>query len=268
MSMLQENEPSQDSVYGLTGTPRTMFFLGLSMGVGSMAVIALAATVVFMMNGPVGVFAKDADTNTAAQVADAGAGNPSDPSAGADAGADTPSQPVPEVTKDDHVRGKDSAKVTLIEYSDFQCPYCVRHEDTMKAIAQKYPNDVRIVYRHFPLSSLHPFAQKAAEASECANAQGKFWEMHDKIFALTGSTAGLTLEGIKNAAKELKLDEGKFNTCLDKGEMTSKVSKMYQDGMASGVSGTPAVFINGKIVEGAVPLEQFEPMVTAAGAKS
>jgi len=262
MSIL--NEQSQDSVYGLTGTPKTMFFLGLSMGVGSMAVIALVATVVFMVNGPVNVFAKGSNEIAApVDVVDAAGGQVAPPAEDV-----PPAAPVPAVTKDDHVKGKDNAKVTLIEYSDFQCPYCVRHEETLKAVVEKYPNDVRIIYRHFPLSSLHPLAQKAAEASECASAQGKFWEMHEKIFALTDSAGGLTIDGMKAAAKDLKLDEGKFNTCLDKGEMASKVSKMYQDGMAAGVSGTPAVFINGQIIEGAVPLEQFESMVKAAGAQS
>jgi len=266
MSILNENEHPQESIYGLTGTPRTMFFLGLSMGVGGMAVLGLVASAVFLMNGPVGVLAKGtAAPTTADQVADAGANG-----ANADAYADDalpPAGPVPDVTKDDHIRGKDSAKVTLIEYSDFQCPYCERHNDTLDQILKKYPNDVRLVYRHFPLSSIHPFAQKAAEASECANAQGKFWEMHDKLFTLTANN-GLSLDAIKNAAKELKLDEGKFNACLDNGEMTSKVAASYQDGMAAGVSGTPAVFVNGQIVEGAVPFDQFEAMIKSAGAQS
>jgi len=269
MSMLNENDPQQENtIYGLSGSPKTMFILGLSMGVGSMAVIALVAGVVFLLHGPVGALAK-ADTTGANVVAQGqGAADPTAADPNAAAAAAPTAAPVPGVTKDDHIRGKDSAKVTLIEYSDFQCPYCSRHEETIKQILAKYPNDVRLIYRHFPLASLHPFAQKAAEASECASAQGKFWEMHEKLFTISTSATGLSIDAMKGAAKDLKLDTNKFNSCLDKGDMTSKVAKSYSDGMASGVSGTPATFINGKIVEGAVPLEQFEPMITAAGAKS
>lgn len=267
MSMLNENEqPQANTVYGLSGSPKTMFILGLSVGVGAMALLALVAGVAFLLHGPIS-FAKSPEAANPSAAPSAAANNPSADPTAADPSAAAPSQPVPGVTKDDHIRGKDSAKVTLIEYSDFQCPYCSRHEETLKQIEAKYPNDVRLVYRHFPLSSLHPFAQKAAEASECANAQGKFWEMHDKLFAIAQTTAGLSIDAMKNAAKELKLDTNKFNNCLDKGEMTAKVAKSYQDGMAAGVSGTPATFINGKILEGAVPLEQFEPMIKAAGAK-
>jgi protein-disulfide isomerase len=270
MSILND-QPQENTIYGLSGTPKTMFFLGLSMGVGSMAVLGLAAGVVFLINGPTNVFAKGTNNANAAagQVANAGA-QPTDPAAAAadPTAQQPPAQPVPAVTKDDHIRGKDTAKVTLIEYSDFQCPYCVRHEDTLKAIEKKYPNDVRVVYRHFPLSSLHPFAEKAAEASECASAQGKFWEMHDKLFSISSSATGLSIDAMKQAAKDIGIDTNKFNTCLDKGEMASKVAKSYQDGMAAGVSGTPAVFVNGKIAEGAIPLDQFEALVTGAGAKS
>ncbi len=273
MSILND-QPQENTVYGLSGTPKTMFLLGLSVGVGSMAVLGLVAGVVFLINGPTNVFAKgtnNANANAAAgQVANAGAQPtaPTDPTAADPNAQQPPAGPVPAVTADDHVRGKATAKVTLIEYSDFQCPYCAKHEDTLKQILAKYPNDVRLVYRHFPLSSLHPFAEKAAEASECANAQGKFWEMHDKLFTIASSASGLSIDAMKQAAKDIGIDTNKFNTCLDKGDMASKVAKSYQDGMTAGVSGTPAVFVNGKIAEGAIPMAQFEPLVTAAGAKS
>lgn len=138
----------------------------------------------------------------------------------------------------------------------------------MQQIAKDFPNDVRIVYRHFPLSSIHPFAQKAAEASECASIQGKFWEMHDQLFALGESAGGLSIDGMKKIAADLKLDTGKFNNCLDKGETAKVVDSMYQAGAAAGVSGTPANFINGKLVEGALPYDAIKQNLASAGAKN
>lgn len=265
MSILNENpqpQPQkQETIFGLNGDSKTMFILGLAIGIGSMALLTLVAVIAFIMNGANFNLPKPsaAENNPPAQV-----GNNNNP----EANAPQPSAPVPEVGKGDHIRGKADAKVTIIEYSDYQCPFCQRHETTMQQIAKDFPNDVRIVYRHFPLSSIHPFAQKAAEASECASAQGKFWEMHDQLFTLAATEAGLSIDGMKKIASDLKLDTGKFNNCLDKGEMAKVVDDMYQAGAAAGVSGTPASFINGKIVEGALPLDSFKQSLTAAGAKN
>lgn len=163
----------------------------------------------------------------------------------------------------DHILGNKNAKVTLIEYSDFECPYCERHNPTLKAILQQYPQDVRLVYRHYPLS-FHPNAQKAAEASECAGKQGKFWEMHDKIFEANPS--GLSVAVYKRLAGEIGLNQGQFDSCLDSGEMAARVAEDIASGNDAGVSGTPATFVNGSLVEGAVPLAQFQSAVQAAGA--
>lgn len=195
-----------------------------------------------------------------------GAGN------GAVAGNPTqPTQPGPEgnfdaiakVSNDDHILGNSKAKVTLIEYSDFECPFCQRFNTTLKQVMADYKDQVRIVYRHFPLRSLHPSAQKAAEASECASAQGKFWEMHDKLFEL-GAARTLSVDTMKNAANELGLNTGKFDSCLDDGAMVGEVDKDYNDGLAGGVSGTPGSFINGQYVAGALPIEQLKPIIDAA----
>lgn len=255
MSILNENpQPQkQEALFGLDGSPKTMFVLGIAIGVGSMALLALIAIIALLLNGSNLAMAKGGTAEKAPVVADTGANDPS---------AEAPKQIiVPEVTEADHIRGKANAKVTIIEYSDYQCPYCQRHEKTMQEVAKAYPNDVRIVYRHFPLSSIHPFAQKAAEASECANIQGKFWEMHDQLFLLAESASGLSIDGMKKLAADLKLDTNKFNNCLDKGETASIVNQMYQDAAAAGVSGTPANFVNGQTLEGALPIDSFKQII-------
>jgi protein-disulfide isomerase len=265
MSILDNNE--ERSIGGLSGSPKTMFLLGLSTGVGSMAVVALAIILTFLMKGQtIGALAA-APSQAAGKVAVA-APNAADPSA-ADptAAAQPPAEPLKAVDpKVDHIRGNVNAKVTLVEYSDFECPYCLKHEDTVKQLLANFKNDIRVVYRNFPLS-FHQNAQKAAEAAECAGAQGKYWEMHDKIFE-ANAAGKMGVQQWKDDAKAIGLDTNKFNACLDNGDMAAKIAKDEQEGGASGVTGTPATFINGKIVEGAVPYATMESLVKQAGAKS
>ena len=174
-------------------------------------------------------------------------------------------QPVTAVDASrDHIRGNVNAKITLIEYGDFQCPYCLQYTATLKALLTAFPNDLRVIYRHFPLS-FHREAQMAAEASECAGAQGKFWEMHDKIFE-ANSARTMSVQAWKTIAKDLGLDTTAFNICVDGRTMTARVAQDIQDGHASGVSGTPASFINGKKIEGAIPLDELEPYLRKLGA--
>ncbi|OGL73366.1 hypothetical protein A3E39_02265 [Candidatus Uhrbacteria bacterium RIFCSPHIGHO2_12_FULL_60_25] len=257
MSILSNDE---QPVGGLSGSPKTMFLLGLTTGVGSVSVLALIVLVSMMLKGQsLGALAGNGGTIAAAIPSPT-------PSAQADAPA-PPSAPVKEVDdKTDYIRGNKNAKVTLIEYSDFECPFCLRHVATVNQLLQDYKNDVRLVYRHFPLS-FHPEAQKAAEASECAGNQGKFWEMHDKIFEANQAGA-MSVQKWKDTAKELGLDTTKFNNCLDKGETAAKIATQTQEGGAAGVTGTPGTFVNGKIVEGAVPLATFKQIVEQEGAKS
>lgn len=164
------------------------------------------------------------------------------------------------VSKDDHIRGASNAKITMIEYSDFECPFCARFHPTVKQVLAEYDGRVNLVYRHFPLRSIHPLAQKAAEASECAADQGKFWEMHDKLFDMS-SLGGISLDSMKQAASDLGLNTGTFNSCLDSGEKAGEVEKDYQDGIAGGVSGTPGTFINGQYIAGALPYEQVKSVI-------
>lgn len=166
---------------------------------------------------------------------------------------------LPAVSASDYIRGDVNAKVTLIEYSDFECPFCLRHNPTIDKILTEYKGKVRLIYRHFPLS-FHPQAQKAAEAFECAGEQGKAYEMHDKIYQ-ANAAANMSIETWKKTAKDLGLNTTKFNDCLDTGKYASKVSQQQNDGAAAGVEGTPATFVNGKLVSGAVPYDQFKTII-------
>jgi len=150
-------------------------------------------------------------------------------------------------------KGPESAPVTFVEFSDFQCPFCGQFHPTLAQVAQKYGSKVRIVYRQYPIPSLHANAFKAAEASLCANDQGKFWEMHDMMFQ---EQSQLTVKDLKVKASRLSLDQKKFDSCLDSGRYTERVQEDIKEGGRVGVTGTPALFVNGvEIAGGAVGFE-------------
>ena len=260
--MEQPIETSKEGTSLWQGNPKTMFALGLVAGVAIMSTVALVFILNFVLSGRnLNALAAGTNTNQPAQVAQQPTADPT---------AQQPTQPsAPPKAVDpkvDHILGPVNAKVTLIEYSDFECPYCLKHYDTTKQIEAAYPKDVRIVYRHFPLS-FHANAQKAAEASECAAAQGKFWEMHDKIFEANRAQK-MGVDAWKQAAKDLKLDSAKFDKCLDSGEMAARVAADQTEGSGAGVAGTPATFVNGELIEGALPFDSFKAKIEAAGGKS
>lgn len=170
-----------------------------------------------------------------------------------------PTQRVEVSADDDPSKGPADAPVTIIEFSDYQCPFCKKVEATINQIIETYGDKIRFVYRDFPLG-FHQYAQKAAEASECADEQGKFWEYHDKLFE---NQQAINIENMKRWARDLNLDPDKFDDCLDSGKYASEVQKDLQDGQAAGVSGTPTFFINGKKLSGAQPFSTFKAIIDA-----
>lgn len=157
------------------------------------------------------------------------------------------------IENDDHVRGNKSAKITIVEYSDFECPYCKMFDSTMKEVSQKYPNDIAWVYRHYPLS-IHPKAQKEAEASECVASLGgesAFWKFADRIFEITPSNNGLDLAILPQIASDAGVDVAKFNECLSSGKMADVITLHKKSAEALGINATPNSFIlfpNGNVV--------------------
>lgn len=158
----------------------------------------------------------------------------------------------------DHVRGNINAPVTIVEYSDFQCPFCARFHNTMNQIMAEYPEDVRWVYRHFPIDSIHPLARELAEASECAADQGKFWEYNDEVYA---NQQGISGSSAVSFASNIGLDMDKFNNCLDSGKYSEEVKADQSEGQSYGVTGTPGSFINGQALGGAAPYAQLKQMI-------
>ncbi|MGH9253394.1 MAG: thioredoxin domain-containing protein [Vicinamibacterales bacterium] len=163
-----------------------------------------------------------------------------------------------DVAPDDPVLGSANAPVTLIEFSDFQCPFCQRVMPTLKQLRETYGDRVRIVWKDFPLTSIHPQAFKAAEAGQCAREQGKFWEYHDRLFA---NQQTLEPDFLKKHAVDTGLDAAKFNTCLDTAKYAERVQAQMGVGNQLGVSSTPSVFINGRMVNGAQPYETFTAII-------
>ena len=154
-------------------------------------------------------------------------------------------------------KGAANAKITLVEFSDFQCPYCSRFAPTLDQVMAKYGDRVRLVFRHLPLA-IHPLAPKAAEASLCAEDQGKFWEMHDAMFRNQGALAAA---GLKATAAGLGLDAPAFASCLDSGTKSAAVQADAAAAHKAGIEGTPALFVNGRMLDGAVPFEQVAAII-------
>src|SRR5688572_16423232 len=157
----------------------------------------------------------------------------------------------------DGVLGPKDAPVTIVEFSDFQCPYCKRGADTVHQIAKEYPKDVRIVFKHNPLS-FHKDAFLASEASMAAGEQGKFWEYHDKLFA---NQQKLDRASLEQYAQELQLDMAKFKSAIESGKFKAQIDESIKYAQSVGARGTPTFFVNGKLVRGAQPFDQFKPTI-------
>jgi protein-disulfide isomerase len=155
-------------------------------------------------------------------------------------------------------RGNPAAKVTIVEFADFECGFCARAHETVLAVLKHYGDRVRLVFRHYPLS-FHPKAPKAAEATACADEQGKFWALHDALF----DSQELDEEALKAQAQRVGVDTKRFDECLDSGRMAAVVKRDMAAGSKAGVTGTPAFFINGVMLSGAQPEEAFRKLIDA-----
>jgi len=154
--------------------------------------------------------------------------------------------------------GSAKAPVTLIEFSDFQCPFCLRVSPTLKKIRQTYGDKVRIVWKDFPLTQIHPQAFKAGEAGHCAAEQGKFWEYHDQLF---GNQQALMPDDLKKHAASTGMDVERFTACLDTSKHAERVREGVAQGTRLGVNSTPTIFVNGRRVSGAQPYEVFAAVI-------
>jgi protein-disulfide isomerase len=168
---------------------------------------------------------------------------------------DPPRQKV--ATANSPSKGSANAPIELIEFSDFQCPFCLRADPTVQQVLSTYGDKIRFVYRHYPLPN-HPFARPAAEAAACAGEQGKFWPYHDRLFANPGKLSDADL---KQHAAVLGLDTTQFNACVDTHKLKAQVDNDVKDGEAAGVNGTPAFYINGRMLSGAQPYEAFKKII-------
>jgi len=230
--------------------PKQSFFMGAGWGIAVAVTILLIVFMVSLLGGSGPTNTEVAIQNTNTNVAPTAPTQPTPPVVDA--------SKLPPVTSEDNIQGDLNAQLTLISYSDFQCPYCARHIPTLDKIMDEYKGKVKLIFRHFPLNSIHPQAQKAAEAAECAAEQGKFWEMHDKIFA---NQKAITVDNLKSYAGGLGLSSSQFDNCLDSGKYASKVQSQMQGGAAAGVTGTPATFVGDQLVKGAVPYENLKSII-------
>jgi protein-disulfide isomerase len=156
------------------------------------------------------------------------------------------------------LRGDSKAPVTIVEFSDFSCPYCRKVESTLTELLAKYPGKVRLGYRDFPLRQIHPQAQLAAEASRCAEDQGKYWEYHDFLFANPDKQGR---DDLMEGARTLKLDDKKFDECLSSGRFKPQIDQDIQLGTRVGMVATPGFFVNGIFLDGAQPAAAFEQVI-------
>ena len=165
------------------------------------------------------------------------------------------------VTAVDHSLGADHAPVTIVEYGDFECPLCKQAAPSLKLLLDHFPEQVRIVFRHFPLEEIHPHALAAAEVAEVAGAQGRFWEMHDLLFA---NQLHLKANQLRGYAERLQLDMARYAAELDDEIYRQRIREHIDSGRRSGVRGTPGIFVNGVIHDVSAGLQSLFDQVEAA----
>ncbi len=175
-------------------------------------------------------------------------------------------QGTPPTIDDDVILGDPNAPVTVIAFGDYQCPFCKKlFDESESQLRKEYieTGKVKMVYRDFPLDSIHPFARGAGEAAECARDEGKYWTFHDQLFARQAEISGDTTLFV-SIAGNLKFNLANFENCIESRKYKDEVERDYQDGTAAGVRGTPATFINGKLISGAVPYATFKAAIDEA----
>ena len=155
------------------------------------------------------------------------------------------------------VRGSPEAAVTIVEFSNFECPFCKQAQLTIMQLLERYNGKVKLVYRDFPLDSIHPQARRAAEAARCAHDQGNFWDFHDLLF----SEAKMAPEDLRQYASKMGLDTVKFDSCVSNGTHKFTVQRDLDEGTRLGITGTPAFFINGRMISGAQSFEAFARII-------
>jgi protein-disulfide isomerase len=174
------------------------------------------------------------------------------------AGAPLPDGEFDLTTKDDPSFGNADAPIQIVEFADFGCPYSKQTSQTIRALAEQYPDEVYVVYRDFPITELHPMAQLAAEAGECAQEQGAFWEYHDKLFQ---NQLSLDEEELVLLAAQLNMNTRTFRSCLQSRKYEEEVFEDYIEGAEAGVRGTPTFFINGNRIPGAIPADVLDKII-------
>lgn len=229
---------------------KTTFILGLIFGV-----LVIAAIGFFVLLGIVLSGKDNQGGQKAAQVNNQPSAQAQAPTPTAEGRIDVP------LSENDHIRGNINAPVKIVEFSDYQCPFCARHHPTMQQVITEYGNQVAWIYKHFPLDSIHPNARPAAEASECVWEQkgnDGFWQFTDALFENQNSL-GASL--YSQLAQEIGVDMNQFQDCVSSRKYQSKVEADYQTGVKAGVRGTPGNFVNAIPVSGAVPFTNFQQII-------
>ncbi|MDP2631226.1 MAG: DsbA family protein [Candidatus Uhrbacteria bacterium] len=238
------NEPKRGF---FDGNPKMLFAFGLVTGVALTSILGGSISLPSFASGDGNSVVRSFDTADTADTGDS-----------ADTGSVAVLAPI---TADEHIRGDiQNAKVVLVEYSDFECPFCGRHHPTMLDIMDNYGDDVAWVYRHFPLS-FHAEAEPAALASECAAEQDKFWEFADVMFE---NQDELSDELYLTVAGDIGLDVSAFTECYESNAYSASIEEDLASGQLAGVRGTPATFVNGIMVSGAVPYDTLIDIIDQA----
>jgi formate-nitrite transporter family protein len=168
---------------------------------------------------------------------------------------------VPQITGDDHVRGPANAPVTVLEYGDYECPYCRGAARDVRRMLDLYHESIRFVFRNFPIPQLHPHAEQAAEAAEAAAAQGRYWEMYELLLR---PSSRLDLDSLLSYAGELGLDPDRFGTEVTGGAYAARIERDVREGVRNGVNATPKFYVDGQRIDGKFPLEGLEDTIRAS----